>query len=182
MRMDTIEETLKNGETVLIRSVSAQDAQNMLDHLIISHEESYMNMNQKSDYWRSVSLEKEKEILQSFDERNNKIMLVATSEQRIIAGLGLVGSEGQFHRYNASLGMSLQKTYWNLGLGTHLMRLAIEQARIMGFHRIELSVRTYNESAIHLYEKFGFERVGLLKEVAKIDDQFVNEYTYQLLL
>jgi RimJ/RimL family protein N-acetyltransferase len=44
-----------------------------------------------------------------------------------------------------------------------------------------LTVRVYNEAGIHLYERTGFERVGLLKEVAFIDNQFCDEYFYQII-
>ncbi len=51
-----------------------------------------------------------------------------------------------------------------------------------GFHRVELTVRTFNDSGIALYEKAGFKRVGLLKDVAFIDNAYVDEYLYQLIL
>ena len=49
----------------------------------------------------------------------------------------------------------------------------------MGMGNIELRVRTYNEAAIALYEKAGFRRVGVLKEVARVGEDWVDEYIYQ---
>ena len=70
--------------------------------------------------------------------------------------------------------MSVRRAYCGLGLGTDLMRYALAVAAAEGFHRVELSVRTYNVAGIALYEKFGFERVGLLKHVARIDGSYVE--------
>ena len=52
----------------------------------------------------------------------------------------------------------------------------------MKLHRIQLSVRTINDAGIRLYEKVGFERIGTLKEVAFIEGQFYDEFSYQLIL
>jgi RimJ/RimL family protein N-acetyltransferase len=62
------------------------------------------------------------------------------------------------------------------------MQYALTQARELKFHRLELTVRTYNTDAIALYEKAGFQKIGLLKESAFVDGAFVDEYCYQLIL
>lgn len=173
---------LKDGKEILLRSVSENDAENMLTHLCTSHNESYRNMNQKAEFWKSFPIAKEKEILADFESSETKFMIAATDESKIIGGLGFVGAQGQFHIKNGSLGMSIQNRFSNLGLGTHMMRLAIETAMNLGFHRMELSVRTYNEAGIALYERVGFQRSGLLKEIAFIDGEYVDEYSYQLIL
>ena len=173
---------LKDGREINLRSVKAEDAKDMLEHLIITHSEAYQNMNQTADAWKTMSIEKETEILKDFETSASKFMIVATFENKIIGGLGFMASPGQFHQKSGSLGMSIQKQFSNSGLGTQMMNLAINTARNMKFHRMELSVRTYNEAGIALYEKVGFERIGLLKEVAFIDDQFVDEFSYQLIL
>lgn len=182
MGIQPIKVEIKDGRQIMLRSVSENDAEDMLEHLITSHSESYRNMNQKAEFWKSLPLEQEKEILTDFSSSDSKFMIAATCEGKIIGGLGFVGAQGQFHRRNGSLGMSIQNKFSNLGLGTHMMRYAIEIAKNYGFHRMELSVRTYNEAGIALYERVGFQRIGLLKEVAFIDGDYVDEYSYQLIL
>lgn len=78
--------------------------------------------------------------------------------------------------------MSIQKAYGGIGLGMEMMKYTLSLARQAGFHRIELTVRTYNEPGIALYEKAGFQKVGLLKDAAFIDNEFADEYLYQLIL
>ena len=154
----------------------------MLDHLVIAHGESCQNLNHSAEFWRSFSVQKEEEILADFSSSQSKFLLVAIHENRIIGGLGFVGSEGPVHGKNGSLGVSIQNEFAGLGLGTHLIQLCIENAKKLGFHRIELSVRTFNKAGIALYEKMGFQKIGTLREIAFIDGKYVDEFSCQLVL
>ena len=173
---------LKNEESVTLRGVTPSDAQSMLNHLQATHSESYKNLNQTAEFWHDFSVEKEKEILSDFSSSKSKFLIVATIAEKIIGGLGVVASQGPFHNKNGRIGMSIQSDFSNLGLGTHMMEFAKDTARSYGFHRLELTVRSYNTPGISLYEKTGFEKVGTLKQVAFIDRMFVDEHYYQLLL
>lgn len=182
MKINQTEFELKNGKTVLVRSVTSSDARKMLDHLFISHSESYKNLNQGPDKWKNFPVEKEEEILGDFENSPTKFMLVAIADGKIIAGLGFVGAYGEFQSKSGTIGMSIQNQYSGQGLGRAMLRLAISTARENGFHRMDLSVRTYNAPAIGLYEKMGFDRIGLLKEIAFIDGEYVDEFAYQKIL
>tara|TARA_B110001454_G_scaffold16145_1_gene14564 strand:+ start:51382 stop:51666 length:285 start_codon:yes stop_codon:yes gene_type:complete len=75
MKIPEKQVTLKNGMTVTIKSVKADDADLMLRHLQISHRESYKNLNQSADFWTKFSIEEEKRILGEFESGRNKFML-----------------------------------------------------------------------------------------------------------
>ncbi|HZD38988.1 MAG TPA: GNAT family N-acetyltransferase, partial [Actinomycetes bacterium] len=49
------------------------------------------------------------------------------------------------------------------GVGSALLRAAIERARQAGAHKVALQVWPHNAAAIALYEKLGFQREGLLR-------------------
>lgn len=174
--------TLKNGKEIVLRSPLASDAENILNHLRIAYSESYKNLNRSSEYWNQVSVEDEAKVLTDFENAPNKFMLCAFFNERIIGGLGIVGQQAEFVRRTGALGMSIQNEFSNSGLGTSMLQLALESAKLFGFHRIELTVRTYNHPAIKLYEKVGFQKIGLLKDAAFIEENFVDEYSYQILL
>ena len=70
----------------------------------------------------------------------------------------------------AYVGISIEQKYWGGGLGSYLMQLAIDQARANGFEQLELGVYSDNSRAIHLYEKFGFERYGIQPRAFKLKD------------
>ncbi len=173
---------LKNGTEVMLRSPLASEAENLLSHLRITHSESYRNLNQSAEYWNKFSVEDEAKILTDFENAKNKFMLCAFYNDRIVGGLGFVGYHAEFVRKNGSLGMSIQSEFSNHGLGAAMMQYALELAKEFGFHRVDLTVRTYNRPGIKLYEKLGFLKVGLLKDAAFIDENFVDEYSYQIIL
>ena len=180
--MESTQVTLKNGKLITLRAAEASDAQVMLRHLKITHSESYKNLNQTAEFWDHITLDQEQQIISNFESSDDKIMIAAFCGNEIIGGLGLIGETAPFQSKNCTLGMSIQNEFSNLGLGTHLMNLAIANAKSMGFHRIGLTVRTHNEAGILLYEKMGFRRIGILKEVAFFDNKFCDEYSYELIL
>ncbi|WP_066250887.1 GNAT family N-acetyltransferase [Neobacillus drentensis] len=58
------------------------------------------------------------------------------------------------------LGMALLPDYRGKGIGTALLGEMLKVAKESGFSRISLSVDP-NNTALHLYEKFGFKKVGV---------------------
>lgn len=64
-------------------------------------------------------------------------------------------------RHVATLGMSVRDDWQGRGVGTALMRAAVELADDwLQVTRLELSVYTDNEPALALYRRFGFEVEG----------------------
>ena len=51
----------------------------------------------------------------------------------------------------------------------------IQWAKKSQLHRLELTVIEYNEQAVHLYKKMGFEVEGVKRNSLLIDGQYVNE-------
>lgn len=60
--------------------------------------------------------------------------------------------------------MGILASHRGLGIGNALMRDAIAWATTKDLDKIALHVWPHNESAIALYEKFGFEREGYLRK------------------
>lgn len=173
---------LKSGQIITLKSPEASDAQELLRHLKCVMTESYRNMNNPPGYFDKFPVEEEEKILKDFSMSSSKFMVSAFYENQIIGNLGVFGSVGDFLKHNARIGMGLEKKFFGLGLGSALLVHALAEAKRSHFHRIELTVRTFNEAGIKLYEKVGFERVGLLKHAAFIDGNYCDEYSYQLLL
>ncbi len=64
----------------------------------------------------------------------------------------------------AGLGMSVHQDFWRLGIGSRLRQEATDLAdNWLNLKRIFLEVHTDNPAAIHLYEKFGFVKEGVLR-------------------
>jgi L-phenylalanine/L-methionine N-acetyltransferase len=59
------------------------------------------------------------------------------------------------------LGMLVARDWRRRGVGSALLRAAIEWARRDGMHKLSLTVFAHNATAIALYRKFGFAEEGL---------------------
>lgn len=111
------------------------------------------------------------------------VMLLLEDDGRIVGSCHVERSKWkQAHR--ATIGVMIRKDMRRKGLGTLLMREAISLAkkRMKGLEAIDLYVFDYNERALRLYEKLGFETVAYLPENMKEGDRYVGEYFMTLKL
>ena len=103
--------------------------------------------------------------------------LVACAEGEVVGNLGLHTPSNPRRRHVGSLGMAVRDDWHGQGVGSALMRAALELADgWLNLTRLELEVYTDNVPAIRLYEKFGFVREGTLKQYAFRDGAFVDAY------
>lgn len=69
-----------------------------------------------------------------------------------------------------------------LGYGTEALRLVLNYGfRELNLHRVQLTVFSYNQPAIRLYERLGFVREGVQREALRRDDQRYDVLLYGLL-
>lgn len=57
------------------------------------------------------------------------------------------------------------------GIGLGVLEKLIAFARNNGIEQLELEVRSDNERAIHLYEKFGFQKIGTIPAFLKVNGE-----------
>lgn len=74
----------------------------------------------------------------------------------------------------ATLGMGLLDTYRGKGIGRRLLTTTLARARAMELTRIELTVAEDNAAAIHLYERHGFVREGVLRNKSRVEGRYRN--------
>lgn len=104
--------------------------------------------------------------------------LVAVAGERVVGGLGLHTFPNRPRRRHAgTIGMGVHDEWQGRGVGSALMRAALDLAdNWLNLTRLELEVYTDNEPAIRLYERFGFEREGTLRQYAFRDGRFVDAH------
>lgn len=154
---------LKNGETAILREAVKEDAKAMIEYLnIIGGESDFITFG-KNEF--KLSIEDEEEFIEKTNSmQNSKIVLTIINDE--IAGIASIDSlQKERMKHNGTLGISFRKKYWGIGLGNEVMSYLIEWAKSNGItKKISLLVREDNIIGIKLYEKFGFEREGLLKK------------------
>jgi ribosomal protein S18 acetylase RimI-like enzyme len=67
------------------------------------------------------------------------------------------------------------------GVGSALIKAALQKAKKNGLTRIELAVREKNKPAIALYKKFGFVAEGLQINAACVDGKYENHISMALI-
>jgi RimJ/RimL family protein N-acetyltransferase len=112
--------------------------------------------------WRSVG--DERRYLKALRRYPNAAVFVAERSDRVLIGrLSLARDTHPASAHVADLGLMVAKDARRAGVGRALLEAAVDWARASGVRKLELHVFPWNEPAIRLYERFGFEREGLRK-------------------
>lgn len=78
-------------------------------------------------------------------------------------------------RHVGIIGITVSEAWQGKGVGKALMQAGVDFAdNWLNLTRLELEVYADNEPAIRLYERFGFEREGLLRQHAFRNGQYVD--------
>jgi putative acetyltransferase len=105
-------------------------------------------------------------------------LLVAEVNGEVVGNLGLHASGRGRRRHVGSIGMSVRDDWQGKGVGTALLTAALDIAdNWLNYRRLRLEVYTDNAAALALYEKFGFEVEGTLRQDAFRNGRFVDAYT-----
>jgi len=180
-KMNPKEVTLKNGKTVLIRQAEVADAQHLLDCVkkYIPQSEYIPKLEQEI----VITVEQEREWINSFLIHNNSLLLVAEYENLVIGNIDLTGNRRKVMEHTAVIGMGMLKEWRNSGLGTALLDTAIEWARQNPvLELIWLQVYTANKAALHLYRKVGFEENGIMKSFFKHNNDYFDNLTMTMIV
>ena len=112
------------------------------------------------------------------EPREGSYVLVACIEGEVIGHLHLETFPNSPRRKHVGhIGMGVHDDWQGKGVGIALLEAAVNFAdKWLNLTRIELSVFIDNQPGIRLYEKFGFEIEGRLKQFAFRDGQFVDVY------
>ena len=110
--------------------------------------------------WRSES--DERRYIRALQRHPDAALLVAELESGELVGrLSLMRDPHPASAHVADLGVMVALGHRRSGIGTALMAAAEDWARSAHVRKLELHVFPYNEAAIRLYEKLGYEREGL---------------------
>jgi len=82
----------------------------------------------------------------------------------------------------AAVGIFLGKMHWNHGYGTDALSVLVDFCfNEMNLHKVYLYVFSYNERAIHTYEKIGFKVDATLRDNIFKDGRYRDELVMSIL-
>ena len=112
----------------------------------------------------------EAEYIRRIENSCDEVLFVAKDNGKIIGDASLCRMPRRMN-HRGDLGIGVVRKYWNCGVGSRLLSEIIGFAKENSFDIIELQVRSDNASAIHLYEKFGFEKIGTHMSFFKMENE-----------
>lgn len=118
------------------------------------------------EYWR-----------QRLSENTDSVYnLVGIIDDRIVGMVSVATFPNRPRRRHAgAIGISVHDDWQGKGIGKELMRAIVDLAdNWLNLTRLELEVYADNPAALRLYEGFGFEVEGRLRQHAFRDGQFVD--------
>lgn len=161
--------TLSNGKVLTVRSLRADDAEALNAFRYATYSETHFMARYPDE--RGPGLEAMGNRLAGCGESPVNFEVGAFAGEKLAGEFGVAQVRPHIkYSHRAGMGISILRDYWGCGLGSYLMQLAIDQTRANGFEQLELGVYSDNSRAIHLYEKFGFERYGIQPRAFKLKD------------
>lgn len=97
---------------------------------------------------------------------NNEMLYVALGEEGICVGFLWYIKNGAFHSFPYLHIIAVKQEYRNLGIGKRLMEY-FENVLSKGYSKAFLVVADFNPRAKHLYQKLGYQEVGVLPNLYK---------------
>ncbi len=167
----------KKGNNVVIRYPKWED----LDDLVIFannlvKEDTFIMLN------KEITKEEESKWLSETItqiEEGKKIQLAAVVNGKFAANCEIrVRDKKQTHV--GEIGISVALPYRQEGIGHQLLTTLIEEGKKAGLKLLILHCFENNDRALHLYEKLGFKRAGLVPDVYLYKGSYIGEVTLYL--
>ena len=161
---------------LLIREAEAEDAAELVTFLnCVSLETDFTSLDGDGILLTSEEMEV---FLNKQASSDNQITLLAFLNDKIAGIVNITADQRKRVRHIGDLFIVIGKRYWNNGLGSLLLEEAIEWAQASGIlRRLQLTVQTRNQAAVHLYQKHGFIIEGRQERGAYIEEgKFIDVY------
>jgi phosphinothricin acetyltransferase len=82
----------------------------------------------------------------------------------------------------ADFSLYVERSWRGKGVGRRLLQALIDRARQNGFHKMVLSAFPFNKAGMSLYQRHGFQVVGVFKEQGLLDGRWVDTIIMEKLL
>lgn len=163
--------TTKHGDNIIIREAEELDAEVLIENA----KNSIKNLDDILLENFNPTIDQELEWINSFRNKENNLLLVATYEDKVIGNIEIRTPSNSKNKHTALIGMGVIKAWRGKGIGTFLMDSLITWVKEKSSIEILwLQVFATNENAIKLYQKMGFTIDGIQKDFIKLDE---NKYT-----
>ena len=169
---------LKNGTEAILKTPEIEDAEMMLENIrICSGETDFLSMNPE-DLAKST-VESEEKWIKGNRENDNTLLIACFIDGKVVGSSDISFKSGIKTSHRAVLGITIQKKYWNIGIGSAMLRVLMKAAEENEKTEIvELDFIEDNDRAKALYEKFGLEVISVRPNMFKCKDGIYQNVVY----
>lgn len=154
---------------ITIQRATTLDAEAILEYLKqVGKETDNLTFGEEG---MPFTIEAEAAYIAEIEYSNDDIMLVAKDDESIV-GIANLNRLPRRMNHRGDFGLSVRKAYWDKGIGSTLLQEIVDFAKEAGMEIIDLQVRSDNARAIHVYEKFGFYKIGSHPKYHKVGDEY----------
>ena len=128
-----------------------------------------------------LDVQKRKEWFTEHPPEQYPIYVATNEEEQLVTGWCSLTAHRKGRKALASvaeISYYVDKNAQGKGIGTKLIRHAIEQAPLLGLHNLFAILPDTNAISVTLLERFGFEQWGHLPEIAKFEDRICGQFIY----
>jgi phosphinothricin acetyltransferase len=114
---------------------------------------------------------------------DREVLLVLEAEGRVV-GWGLVKrySDRGGYRRTAETSVYVRRNRTGEGVGSQIQAALIERCRSFGDHHLVAKVWADNAASVALHRRFGYEDVGVQREVGRVNGEWKDVLILQKLL
>jgi RimJ/RimL family protein N-acetyltransferase len=158
---------------MIIRRVEPKDSERFLNMLKQLDNETNNMMYEPGE--RKITIaEMESNIKNTVN--SNSLTLVAEENGIIVGFLSAERGFANRVKHSAYIVIGILKDYRCKKVGGKLFEVMEKWALESNITRLELTVMTHNEGAIHLYKKMGFKIEGMKEKSLIVNGEYVDEY------
>jgi L-amino acid N-acyltransferase YncA len=160
---------LKNGQEVIVREASKQDAKQIIAfYNVVGGESDFLSFGKNEFIKNLIDYE---EYLETTKGQDNSIILLTEIDDKIMGIASINSSTKSRYKHVGEFGIVIAQDYCHLGLGNQILDYLITWSKSNGITtKISLVTSQDNYNALELYKKVGFQIEGTLKK-----QNYVNE-------
>jgi RimJ/RimL family protein N-acetyltransferase len=157
-----------------IRAIRESDSEQFLLLCKWLDEETQFMMLEPGE--RTTSIEEQTQRIRGVLSQDNQMIFVVEHEDRLVGFLGAFGGTYRRNQHCAHIVIGIRQAFTDQGIGKELFEALEKWAIAHKLHRLELTVMSHNERAIHLYQKMGFKTEGTKQDSLLVNGKYVDEH------
>jgi RimJ/RimL family protein N-acetyltransferase len=162
----------RDGQEVILRTPRLEDLDDLME-LVNSL------VSEKAEIALTVKVTREEEIewihkMLAGLKKDKLFFLAAEVNGKVVASSDINILKGD-EKHVGVLGVVIKYGFRDLGIGTEMLKILVEQAKLLGLKVLMLHVLATNMRAVHVYEKVGFVQTGKVPKKHFRQGRYIDE-------